>query len=103
MIRVDLHCCSEMASTDLIGYIIGFANDTNWAGFRHLRVLEVKTDMFLGMKEAQKNHRERLSLKTSKWKFTTTLQDSRTELVYKLWLIGQSEPVVEMCARVLGY
>jgi len=55
-IRVDLHCCSEMASTDLIGYIIGFANDTNWAGFRHLRVLEVKIDMFLGMKDATESY-----------------------------------------------
>jgi len=35
----DLHCCSEMASTELVGYVIGFTNDTNWAGFRHLQTV----------------------------------------------------------------
>jgi len=62
-IRVDLHCCSEMASTDLIGYIIGFANDTNWARFRHLRVLEVKTDIFLGMKDGPKEPQRAIFIK----------------------------------------
>ena len=55
-IRFDLHCCGEMAGAELLGHMIDFANDTNWAGFRHLRVLEVKIDMFLGMKDATESY-----------------------------------------------
>ena len=35
-----------MASLELVVHIIGFGSEVCWAGFRHLRVLEVKIDMF---------------------------------------------------------
>jgi len=43
-----------MASLELVVHIIGFGSEVCWAGFRHLRVLEVKIDMLFGMKDAPK-------------------------------------------------
>jgi len=51
-IWIDLHCWNEMASLELVAHIIGFRSEVCWAGFRHLRVLEVKIDMLFGMKDA---------------------------------------------------
>jgi len=61
--RVDLHFCSEMAGAELVEHMIGFSNDTNWAGFTHLRVLEVKNDMFLGMKNAPEEAKSAIFIK----------------------------------------
>jgi len=41
-----------MASLELVVRSIGFGSEVFWAGFRHLRVLGVKIDMFFGMKDA---------------------------------------------------
>ena len=82
--------------------MIGFANDTNWVTFTHLRLLEVKIDMFLNMKDGPKEPQRAIFIKDLQMEIRDNFTGLTNRIGLQVGLICQSEPVFEMCLGTLA-